>query len=312
MILLGEATTLSNNAVNIDGMHSTVSTTIRKFNYMNTSMKFREQIRLFRRSEEGFNLIELMVCIIIIGILGAGAIGMMAMMTKDQRPEDQGTPEPENTPVTPPVSSAPAPDFPVGFVFGTLLAIVLLGGIIWASIVIFRKAADVSRAGEKNLSGWKTLADHHAKIRSEWMAYETDILKIVDFPILSDMSEPVTIKLHEALRKASLHEPKNIKSLKRVPFNGSDYDVAVQDLDTAFRAAESKARLTSWSKFTEDEKKRLRRAKDLLAMAMDGDSTSSERQVAYKQAIKTLKGLIEVPKATILALESTTQLALTA
>lgn len=251
---------------------------------------------------------DVMVAMIIIGLLTLIPLSMMkgALKRKEEAINtDSAVPET----VTP---STPVPDFPIGFVLGIALTILIISGLIWAGMVIFRKVAEANRTASKNLYGWQTLIDHHAKIRSEWMSYETDILKIVDFPLLTDMSEPVTIKLHEALRKANIHEPKNIKTLSRVPFSGSEYDTAVQELDTAFRAAESKARLSSWNKFTMEEKKRLQRAKDLLAMAMNGASTPSERQSAYKQAMKTLQGLIEVPKATILALESNTQLALVA
>ena len=278
---------------------------------MNSNTKIYYRFRDMRRNESGFTLVDLMMAMCIIGVLSLVPMTMLANSAKKKR-EAAGIED--NAPIVPEpvVPSAPAPEFPLGMVLGIGVSLLLLAGLVWVGFIIFRKVSEANRVASKNLYGWQTLVDHHGKIRSEWMAYETDILKIVDFPLLSDMSEPVTIKLHEALRKASLHEPKNIKSLSRVPFNGSEYDVAVQELDTAFRAAESKARLSSWNKFTMEEKKRLQRAKDLLAMAMNGASTPSERQSAYKQAMKTLQGLIEVPKATILAIESNTQLALVA
>ena len=278
---------------------------------MNSNTKIYYRFRDMRRNESGFTLVDLMMAMCIIGVLSLVPMTMLANSAKKKR-EAAGIED--NAPIVPEpvVPSAPAPEFPLGMVLGIGVSLLLLAGLVWAGFIIFRKVSEANRVASKNLYGWQTLVDHHGKIRSEWMAYETDILKIVDFPLLSDMSEPVTIKLHEALRKASLHEPKNIKSLSRVPFNGSEYDVAVQELDTAFRAAESKARLSSWNKFTVEEKKRLQRAKDLLAMAMNGASTPSERQSAYKQAMKALQGLIEVPKATILAIESNTQLALVA
>ena len=284
---------------------------------------FRSKLNQLRRSENG-DIIQsiLIIAMFVLSALVVGRIIYQGIQTKansvrEKLMEDNPTPSPEAVttspaPVSPEIVQDTASNFPLGSIVLVLLGLVLLGTLIAGVVMLSKKASTAKVITSSNLAGWQALVDHHAKIRSEWMAYETDILKIVDFPLLSDMSEPVTIKLHEALRNAVMHEPKNVNAMRNIPFETSSYNTAVTELDTAFRAAESKARLSSWNKFTMEEKKRLQRAKDLLAMALNGASTPSERQAAYKQAIKSLQGLIEVPKATILALESNTQLALTA
>lgn len=261
--------------------------------------KIHSQYKRLRANENGDAVQVVLIIAIIVVIFIVATGGLVDGVVEEKTP----VPEPDKTYTT---------NAELTGVVLVLFGIFLLGALIAGIVTISTRIKTASRVGADHIAGWQALIDHHAKIRSEWMAYETDIMKMIDFPLLSDMSEPVTIKLYETMHTALIHAPKSAKLNRNIPFSGSDYDVAVRELDTAFRAAESKARLSSWNKFTVEEKKRLQRAKDLLAMAMDGASTPSERQAAYKQAIKTLNGLIEVPKATILALESTTQLALTA
>ena len=286
---------------------------------MEKKESFRSRLKQWNRSENG-DIIQsiLFIAVLLFSSLMVGSVIYKASSEKKKEFAEalNGSPTPTATPkpeaVSPEIVQDTASNFPLGSIVLVLLGLVLLGTLIAGVVMLSKKASTAKVITSSNLAGWQALVDHHAKIRSEWMAYETDILKIVDFPLLSDMSEPVTIKLHEALRNAVMHEPKNVNAMRNIPFETSSYNTAVTELDTAFRAAESKARLSSWNKFTMEEKKRLQRAKDLLALALNGASTPSERQAAYKQAIKSLQGLIEVPKATILALESNTQLALTA
>lgn len=269
---------------------------------------FRSRLTHLSRSESG-EIIQTIIMVAIMGIMTLIVVNLMSAAIQEKAEIPDTVPEPVPAPQ---VAPSAGDGIPLGSFVLVLLGLVLLGALVTGVVMISKKISTAKVVSAANIAGWQALSAHHNNIRSEWMAYETDILKMVDFPLLSDMSEPVTIRLHEALHNANLHAPKNIKAMRNISFESSSYNNAVKELDTAFRAAESKARLTSWNKFTMEEKKRLQRAKDLLAMAMDKASTSSERQVAYKQAIKTLNGLIEVPKATILALENTTQLALTA
>ena len=278
---------------------------------MKKKINVRSHWNQMRRNEDG----EIVQSILIIVMFLMIAFTMFAMVTsviKNNNNESAPASTPVSEPVSPEVMQETTSSFPMGMVVLGLLAALLLGVFIAGSVIVSKRFSKSKLITSANLAGWQALVDHHTKIRSEWMSYETDILKIINFPLLTDMSEPATIKLHQALRNAVMHEPKDIKSMRSIPFENSSYNTAVAELDAAFRAAESKARLGSWNKFTMEEKKRLQRAKDLLAMAMNGASTPAERQMAYKQAIKTLQGLIEIPKATVLALESNAQLALTA
>lgn len=288
---------------------------------MNPKISLKAQAKVFRanfaearKDSSGFTLLDIMVAIIIIGLLMAAAMAAFIPMAKKAQDAKKGMPAPEATPVqvAPPAAPQPHVSFPWEMVFGIGLVLALAAGAFWGAVIVTNKVKAANAAIKKNLLGWKTIMDNHNRIRAEWMSYETDLLKIIDYPMLTDMSEPVTVELHKALKNANMHSPKGMKGLDRIPFANSEYAVAVAELDTAWQVAESKAKLANWNSFTQDEQKRLQRAKDLLNLAMNSGATSSERQVSYKAAMKTLKGLINAPAKTILAIEENIRLAVAA
>lgn len=273
---------------------------------------FRAAFHEAKKDNNGFTLIDVMIALIVMALLMAAVLSGITAIVKTKRKE-AGIPEsPE--PVVP--TPAPAPraqiDFPWEVILGFGLIVGMLISGIWAGILITQKVKATSLAIKKNLLGWKEIMDNHNRIRSEWMTYETDLLKMIDYPMLTDMGEPVTIELHKALKNAVMHSPKSLKGLDRVPFADSDYAKAVSELDTAWHVAESKAKLANWSKFDKEEQKNLQRAKDLLNLAMDSGATPSERQISYKAAMKALKGIINAPEKTILAIEDKIRLAVAA
>lgn len=274
---------------------------------------YRDHIREMRRGESGFTLIDIMMALVITSLLMAAALFGISHYTKAAR-KAQGLSE--TTPPVPTPAPAPAPkasiDFPWEFILGVGLVIGLLTGLIWGGITVFNKIKEANARIKKNLEGWKAIMENHQRIRSEWMVYETNLVKMIQYPMLTDMSEPVTVELHKALKKAVLHSPKGLEGLDRVPFNGSEYAIAVSELDTAWQVAENKAKLTNWSAFDLEEQKKLQKAKDLLAIALDSGATSAERQISYKAAMKTLKGLIHAPEKAILAIEEKIKLAVAA
>lgn len=273
---------------------------------------FRTNLNEAKQDSSGFTLLDIMVAMIVIGLLSILAVSMMGQQMKAAR-KAQGLSE-DAAPVAP--TPAPAPkvqvDFPWEVILGVGLIIGLAAGAFWGAIFVTNKIKAANTAIKKNLLGWKTLIDSHNRIRSEWMSYETDLLKMIDYPMLTDMSEPATIELHKALKNATLHSPKGMKGLDRTPFAQSEYAIAVSELDTAWHVAESKAKLANWNSFDKEEQKRLQRAKDLLSIAMNSGATSSERQLSYKAAMKALKGLINAPEKTLLSIEENIRLAVAA
>lgn len=267
-----------------------------------------------RKETNGFTLIDVMFAITIVGLLAAMAIPLLARAqgSYQKSKEAAGISDPDAipAPVAPPASTHV--EFPWEVILGVGIGAIIFVGFVVAIVRLSKRVINEKNLTQKNIEGWKSLEADHKAVISEWMDYEMDIIKTIDFPMLSDMAEPVTVAFHQAMKTAQLHAPKTMKGLGSVPFGTSDYAKAVRELETAWKIAESKARLSSWSMFDLDEKKRLQKAKDLLALALDSGATTAERQISYKAAMKTLKGLIEVPKKTLVAIEEKNMLKLAA
>lgn len=147
----------------------------------------------------------------------------------------------------------------------------------------------------------RVLAEHD-DVKRRWLSYELDVAKLIDYPMMSDMREPLTVDFHRAKRHADGLRPANPKELKDAD-RFVAYRSAVQDLAVAFDVAEREARRRRTSNFTDTEREVLARAKQLIALAEDRAATHDERQTAYRRAMRELEGLIVVPEVASEALE---------
>lgn len=222
-------------------------------------------------------------------------------------------------PVAPPAPAAEEPEkeaepFPVvPFAIGAGI-LVGLGVLLFMFSMTYRmskKFKKDAQSAKLNQSRWAELVERCDVITKEWASYELDPVRILDFPLLSDMNEERTLKFHAALRKAKHLRPSDTRKVSEINALTSPFATAVEDLENAFHAAETEAKRVRWSKFTDEEKKRLQTAKSLLNLAMNSAATDSERQSAYKRMQKELEGLIVIPKSTVLALEKKVNLMLT-
>jgi hypothetical protein len=143
----------------------------------------------------------------------------------------------------------------------------------------------------------KVLEAHdHADAR--WLDYEVDIAKLLDFPLMTDMRDPLTMAFHKAKRHADLLRPDRPQDVTALAGNRaaqSEYRNAVHEYISAFEIAEAEATRRRRSGFSEDEQQRLARAQNLLHLAQDEAATRDERQNAYARATKELDGLFVLP-----------------
>ena len=146
----------------------------------------------------------------------------------------------------------------------------------------------------------KTL-DAHDRTDARWLEYEIDIAKLLDFPLMTNLRDPLTIAFHKARSRADLLRPD--------PGGGPDraaqleYRDAVHDYVSAFDIAEAEAVRRRRSDFSAADQERLARAQQLLRLADDDGATVQERQNAYTRAQKELDGLIVLPAATRAGIE---------
>ncbi len=152
----------------------------------------------------------------------------------------------------------------------------------------------------------RAVAEHDA-VDTRWFGYETDLATILDFPMMVDLREPLTVDFHKAKRRADLLRPEGPDGA--VPDVGQ-YRDAVHAYAAAFDVAEQEAKRRRRGDFSPIEQERLARAQRLLAVALDGAATGPERQQAYQRARSELDGLIDLPRPATVALENQVRAAL--
>lgn len=144
----------------------------------------------------------------------------------------------------------------------------------------------------------------HGATDARWLSYEVDVAKLLDFPVMTDMREPLTLLFHKARSRADLLRPNDIEDILDNRDRQLEYRDAVGEYVAAFDVAEAEAIRRRRSDFSAEGQERLARAQHLLQLAADDGATPQERQNAYGRAQKELVGLVVLPAATRAAIES--------
>jgi len=169
-------------------------------------------------------------------------------------------------------------------------------------VELYKLKNQAAAAEQASRSEVAALMAAHDAVNHKWLDYELDVGKIIDFPLMTDVREPLTVaylrakKDADALRPA---DPADITTAARL----AEYRAAVHGFELAFDVAEREARRIKDGNFTGPERQRLATARKLLRIAEDSAATPAERQTAYRRARKELDGLIVLPETAIAALE---------
>lgn len=147
------------------------------------------------------------------------------------------------------------------------------------------------------------LLTRHDDTDNRWLSYELDVAKLLDFPVMTDMRDPLTAQFHRAKRRADLLRPDTIDDLMGDRAAQLEYRDAVHDYVSAFDLAEAEAVRRRRSDFSSTDQERLARAQNLLRLAFDEGATFAERRTAYTRARSELDGLIALPAATVAGIE---------
>lgn len=145
--------------------------------------------------------------------------------------------------------------------------------------------------------------DAHERTDARWLEYELDAARLLDFPVMTDMREPLTTRFHKAKLRAELHRPVRAEDLLDDREAAHRYLEAVEDYVTAFDTAEAESMRRRRSDFSGEEQQRLTRAQNLLRVAADTAAAGPERTHAYGLARAELEGLIVLPDNTRNSLE---------
>lgn len=135
----------------------------------------------------------------------------------------------------------------------------------------------------------------HEQTDARWLEYELDVARLLDFPAMTDMRDPLTTAFHKAKLRADFHKPTRAEDLLDDRDAARQYFDAVEDYVIAFDAAETEAMRRRRSDFSRGEQQRLARAQSLLRVAADAAATPQERERAYGLARTELDGLVVLP-----------------
>lgn len=143
----------------------------------------------------------------------------------------------------------------------------------------------------------------HDDINRRWFEYEIDVARLIEYPMMTDTREPLTVQFHEAKVLADDLRPADRDELRDPP-RLAEYTKAVRAYRMAFEVAEREAQRRRQSDFTAAERAALDRARKLITVAVDEAATPAERQNAYRRARQELDGLIVLPHVATESLES--------
>lgn len=189
-----------------------------------------------------------------------------------------------------------------------LIVIVPLATVIIAAVKAFsanqrrheQSAEPAVRTRGTNASHWasiKRVIEEHSRTDARWLEYELDAAKLLDFPLMTDVRAPLTMRFHKAKLRAEFLRPVKAEDLLNDREAADQYFAAVQEYVTAFDVAEAEAIRRRRTDFSENEQQRMTRAQSLLRVASDSAATQQERQRAYDLARKELDGLVVLPAA---------------
>jgi hypothetical protein len=153
---------------------------------------------------------------------------------------------------------------------------------------------------------WRAITrvlDEHDRTDARWLEYELDAAKLLDFPVMTDMRDPLTTRFHKAKLRADFQRPLRAEDLLEDRDAARQYFDAVENYVTAFNAAEAEAMRKRRSDFSREGQQRLARAQSLLRVASDTAATPQEREHAYALARTELDGLIVLPGNTRASIE---------
>lgn len=165
-------------------------------------------------------------------------------------------------------------------------------------------APEVARTNKS--AQWQSIVRmvrEHDRTDTRWLDYEIDISKLLDYPLMTDMRDPLTERFHRAKLRADMLRPADAGDLLDDSEAARQYLEAVEEYVTAFDIAEAEAIRKRRSGFSRDDQQRLSRAHGALRIATDSAATPQERERALDVARKELDGLVVLPERTRAAIE---------
>lgn len=245
-------------------------------------------------------------CVISGVIVLATPVLLSALLPSIQAP-DRAT-EPSNTPPPTPTAAptttpkAAAADFSwlpgalMILAIGLVVALLLWCVVHYAAPALTRRRSAKRFARDLTAAARKTLN----AVVLESASYETDLAKQIDYPLMTDVSEPLVGTYIREMR--TVQELDHALGTAPTVDEAKAFSEAAAHLDVSFKAAVARAEKVRWSSFTAEERKRLKDARTALAVIQDSSTTAEQRNAQYKRITRLLEGLIALTEPVKLAL----------
>lgn len=265
-------------------------------------------------------VMSLVVCLpmLLLGLLGPTALmEKVSGQITEMASESTTSAAPEPVVETPePVQEAPKPRDPVDIDWSLLATIA--GGVLGAGVLAgvgvrthsYASAVRTRRRVSKSAEQVRTQRAYAASKRAEelrnaYAAHEADLVAVFNLPALSDVTDAFTARFVEDLHRLdTAPEASDESTTERL-------EDLVSAAWTSWRAARANAEKVGLGLMGPEEQKKVRRAIDLLRLAMS-TSSEAERNTAYQRAITLVQGLVRVPERTLAAVEAATMVAIAA
>ncbi|MDK1361712.1 hypothetical protein QNO00_15765 [Arthrobacter sp. zg-Y1219] len=188
-------------------------------------------------------------------------------------------------------------------------AAVLLGLGVRAQRRRTRTARNRRDDAAAQAEAWRRLYLRRDDLLVKWSRYETDVSLMIDYPVMTDYSDPVIREIIVAMQGIRAAEAEAL-DLGRGRAENSKLRRAVDRFEVAFVTAEKYARRCGQSKLSDSERSKLATARQALNIILDGAATPSEVDAAYRSLRGSLRGIIDLPDSAVADLEAHTRQAL--
>ena len=153
---------------------------------------------------------------------------------------------------------------------------------------------------------WRRLYVRRDELLVRWSRYETDVALMIDYPVMTDYTDPVVRDVILAMQGIRSAEAEAL-DLGRGPAEASKLFRAVDRFEVAFLTAEKYARRCGQSKLNVAERSKLASARQALNIILDGAATPAEVDAAYRSLRGSLRGIIDLPDRAVADLEAHTR-----
>ncbi len=201
---------------------------------------------------------------------------------------------------------------PWSFVAAFLTPSLFIGSLVLLTLGV-RSSRRRARAAQSRRSSaaaqaesWRRLYVRRDELLVRWSRYETDVALMIDYPVMTDYTDPVIRDVIVAMQGIRSAEAEAL-DLDRGPAEASKLFRAVNQFEVAFLTAEKYARRCGQSKLNAAERSKLAGARQALNIILDGASTPSEVDAAYRSLRGSLRGIIDLPDRAVADLEAHTR-----